>query len=366
MKSRAAVAGAAVAAALMTTRLAAGQPAPSDLRWYKGNTHTHTLNSDGDSTPDDVVRWYREHGYQFLVLTDHNFLTSVDGLNALHGADEQFLVIKGEEVTENVGGKAYHINGLDVARRVDPQGGASVVEILQRNVDAIRRENGIPHINHPNFIWSISAADLERVRNNRLFEIFNGHPLVNNLGGGGVQGMEEVWDSILSNGTLLYGLAVDDAHYFKQPGNPDVPGPGRGWVVVRAPRLERQALLEALERGDFYASTGVTLVQYAASQQRVSLDVEVTGVSKYRVQFIGKGGRILKEVTEPVASYDIRGDEGYVRARVLESNGRTAWCQPIVIAPRTAPADRAGIFLLVAFVGSVSAWRWTTACERSA
>ncbi|HUE85466.1 MAG TPA: hypothetical protein VMO26_05250, partial [Vicinamibacterales bacterium] len=39
-----------------------------ETRWYKGNTHTHTLNSDGDSTPDDVVRWYREHGYRFLVL----------------------------------------------------------------------------------------------------------------------------------------------------------------------------------------------------------------------------------------------------------------------------------------------------------
>lgn len=64
------------------------------LRWYKGNTHTHTLNSDGDSTPDEVVRWYREHGYHFLVLTDHNFLTSVEGLNALHGADEKFLVMK--------------------------------------------------------------------------------------------------------------------------------------------------------------------------------------------------------------------------------------------------------------------------------
>jgi hypothetical protein len=34
-----------------------------EKRWYKGNTHTHTVNSDGDSTPDEVVRWYREHGY---------------------------------------------------------------------------------------------------------------------------------------------------------------------------------------------------------------------------------------------------------------------------------------------------------------
>src|SRR5687767_7698551 len=63
--------------------LAQGVPASAPpLQWYKGNTHTHTLNSDGDSTPDEVVRWYREHRYHFLVLTDHNFVTSVDGLNA--------------------------------------------------------------------------------------------------------------------------------------------------------------------------------------------------------------------------------------------------------------------------------------------
>ena len=89
--------------------------------WYKGNTHTHTLNSDGDSPPNDVVEWYRSHRYHFLVLTDHNFLTSVDGLNALHGADGKFLVIRGEEVTDGFEGKPLHINGLDVATRVVPR-----------------------------------------------------------------------------------------------------------------------------------------------------------------------------------------------------------------------------------------------------
>jgi hypothetical protein len=309
----------------------APQPPAPALKWYKGNTHTHTLNSDGDSTPDDVVRWYRQHGYQFLVLTDHNFLTSVDGVNALHGADDKFLVIKGEEVTDQFGGKSLHINGLDVNARVAPQGGSSVVDVLQRNVAAIRQANGIPHINHPNFRWSITREELEQVRANRLFEIFNGHPQVNNLGGGGVPGLEEVWDAILSNGTLLYGIAVDDAHTFLQPGNPDVAGPGRGWVVVRAPRLEARALLDALERGDFYASTGVELTDYQATPKQIAVTVKATAFAKYRVQFVGKGGRVLRELTEPTATYDIRGDEGYVRARVLESNGRMAWCQPVMV-----------------------------------
>ncbi len=87
---------------------------------------------------------------------------------------------------------------------MSPQGGTSVLDVLQRNVDAIRQAKGIPHINHPNFGWAITREELQQVRNNRLFEIFNGHRLVNNAGGGGVPGMEEVWDAMLSNGVVQY------------------------------------------------------------------------------------------------------------------------------------------------------------------
>ncbi|HET9264619.1 MAG TPA: CehA/McbA family metallohydrolase [Vicinamibacterales bacterium] len=301
-------------------------------RWYKGNTHTHTLNSDGDSTPDDVVRWYREHGYHFLVLTDHNFLTSVEALQALHGADDRFLVVRGEEVTDKFGDQSVHVNGLNLGERVPPQGGSSVLDVVQRNVDAVRKAGGIPHVNHPNFRWSISTEELQLVRNNRLLEIFNGHPMVNNVGGGGVPGLEQVWDAILSSGALLYGIAVDDAHIFKDPGNPAVAGPGRGWVVVRATRLEPGALMDALERGDFYASTGVELSEVETTTDRIRVDVRPTSYSKYRIQFIGRKGQVLQESLEPSATYTFRGDEGYVRARVLESNGHMAWVQPVVVA----------------------------------
>lgn len=318
------------------TASAAAQTTDSPTRWFKGNTHTHTLNSDGDSTPDEVVRWYREHGYQFLVLTDHNFLTSVDGLNALHGADQKFLVIKGEEVTDRFGEKPLHVNGLDVGRTVAPQGGQSVVDVLQRNVHAIRKENGVPHINHPNFRWAVTSDELGQVRDTTLFEVYNGHPQVNNLGGGGVPGLEEAWDAILSTGKILYGIAVDDAHSFKQPGNPSVAGPGRGWVMVRAARLDARLLLQALERGDFYASTGVVLDEVRADGKALTIKVRPDAWAKYRIQFVGKGGRILRDVPETSATYDIQGGEGYVRARVIESNGRMAWVQPIAVPPAGA------------------------------
>jgi hypothetical protein len=324
----AAAVAAAIALPSLPHRLTASQPAGS---WYRGNLHTHTLNSDGDSTPDDVVRWYREHGYHFVAITDHNYLTSVDGLNALHGADDKFLVIRGEELTDRIGDKPIHVNGLDPSSVVKPPGGGTVVAMVQNMVDAIRAARGVPSINHPNFGWAISAGELAEVQRTRLFEVFNGHPLVNNLGGGGVPGLEETWDRILSSGKLLYGIAVDDAHYFKRPEDKAAPRPGFGWVHVRAARLEPRAIVEALERGEFYASTGVELQSIESSPQSLTVAVRAERQSKYRIQFIGRQGRLLSESISSPATYAFKGDEGYVRAKVIESNGKVAWVQPVPV-----------------------------------
>lgn len=325
------LATAVTSAVVVASGSQAAKPSSPQALWFKGNLHTHTLNSDGDSTPDAVVTWYRERGYQFLVLTDHNYLTSVTGLNALHGADDKFLVVKGEELTDRFGEKPIHINGLDVDRLVPTPGGKSVVDMVQRMVDAIREARGVPSINHPNYGWAISPDELGQIQRTRLFEVFNGHPFVNNLGGGGVPGLEETWDRILSSGKLLYGIAVDDAHYFKRPEDPAAPRPGKGWVYVRSPRLEARALVEALERGDFYSSTGVELRFVEATKTALTIAVKEEPSSRYRIQFIGRQGRVLSEQTTPTASYTFKGDEGYVRAKVLESNGKLAWIQPVPV-----------------------------------
>lgn len=301
------------------------------LNWYKGNTHTHTINSDGDSTPDEVVRWYRENGYNFLVLSDHNFLTKTDGLNSIHGAEGKFIVIPGEEVSSRFENKAIHVNGLNVERLVNEQEGKSVVEVIQKSVDEIRQAKGVPHINHPNFGWAITTEDLKQVNNYKLFEIFNGHPLVNNLGGGGMPGLEIMWDTLLSNGKLLYGIAVDDAHNFKNPWDKNASLPGKGWIVVRAQNLTANSILSAMERGDFYASTGVELNDYQVTEKEITINIREIRTSKYRIQFIGKDGQILSEVLNNPAVYQFRGDEMYVRAKIIESNGKVAWTQPVML-----------------------------------
>jgi hypothetical protein len=181
----------------------------------------------------------------------------------------------------------------------------------------------------------------------KLFELYNGHLQSHNIGGGGLPGVEEVWDRVLSAGTLLYGVAADDVHWFQHVTPPPaMTAPGRGWIHVRARALTVAAILEAMERGDFYASTGVTLADYEVTDKAMSITIQPKSRSRYRVLFIGRYGRVLKEVpvtplitaqkgplnpTVPPIVYTFTGNEGYVRAKVIESNDLIAWTQPVML-----------------------------------
>jgi len=326
----------ALALLLAVSAGAAGPQAQggAPLKWFKGNTHTHSLNSDGDSTPDDVVRWYREQRYHFLFFTDHNMVTPVEGLNDVFAMPERFLLIRGEEVTDQASGKPVHLNMLGGEGLVQPQGGKSVAEALRRNVAAITAARGVISINHPNFGWAMSAADLAGGNGAQLVEIHNGHFMVNNAGGGGQPSAEALWDSMLGAGIRIFGVASDDVHQLKQPWAKASARPGQGWVVVRAAAFTAESILSALAAGDFYASTGVELSDVQATPARLIVTVKEESFAKYTIRFIGQGGRLLKEAFASPALYDITGGEGYVRAKILDSNGQVAWTQPVFVSSR--------------------------------
>jgi hypothetical protein len=74
-----------------------------------------------------------------------------------------------------------------------------------------------------------------------------------------------------------------------------------------------------------------------SSAGAMTLRIKTPASSKYRIQFIGRQGRVLSEATASPATYTFKGDEGYVRAKVIESNGAVAWIQPVPVgasAPR--------------------------------
>ncbi|HUU29095.1 MAG TPA: CehA/McbA family metallohydrolase [archaeon] len=309
---------------------------PGYSKWYKGNTHTHTVNSDGDSSPDAVARWYKEQRYNFVVITDHDFVTSVQGLNAVFAAEDKFLVLSGEEVSGKLEDKTgrslpVHLNAINLEKTIPPLGGESVLEVLQNNIDAINRSGALAQINHPNFRWALGLDQMYAAQNYKIFEIANFSTNCNDAGGGGLIGTEALWDSLLTRGKLAYGVASDDTHELKSWG-PGYSNPGRGWVWVRCDKLTAEGIVTALDRGDFYASTGVTLKDIKITDKSYTVEIEKPerGETRYTVCFIGRTGKVLGQSYENPAVYRITGREGYVRAKVIDSNGFAAWTQPVM------------------------------------
>lgn len=331
-----------LAAAILTLASTAEGQA---MKWYRGNTHTHTLNSDGDAPPDSVARWYRDHGYQFLFITDHEKQTDPAPLNAKYGAPGKFLLIVGQEVTQRVadsthsrGTRQAHVNSLGASGVVMPQGtngravGITMRQGYATNIANIRAAGGIPQVNHPNFIWSVRLDDLLELPDSVLFEIHNAHTSVNNEGdGGAAPSAEALWDSLLTRGKTIFGVADDDSHSYKAADADafELTRPGKAWIVVRAETLSAPAILRGIRRGDFYASTGVTIDSLTAAPSELRLTMRPRTDERFITEFIGREGRVLATVRGPAATYRFQGGEGYVRARITDSNGRKAWVQPV-------------------------------------
>lgn len=312
--------------------------------WFRGNTHTHTLQSDGDSPPDSIARWYRDHGYNFLFITDHEKLTDPAPLNARFGAPGKYLLIQGQEVTQRVADSTHadkirqaHVNSLGASRLVMPIGtkglatGITMREGYATNVAAIRAAGGLPQINHPNFRWSVRLSDLTELPDSLLLEVMNAHTGVNNDGdaAAGAPSTEALWDSLLTRGKVVFAVGDDDAHSFR-PTDADayeLTRPGRSWIVVRADTLTAPAILGGIRRGDFYASTGVMFKDFVANTKEIRITIQPVYDARYRTEFIGKNGIVLATVNGLEATYTILGTEGYVRARVTDSNGGKALSQ---------------------------------------
>jgi hypothetical protein len=337
-------------AALSLALLGATAEAQPTQRWFRGNTHTHTLNSDGDTPAIDVARWYRTHGYQFLFVTDHEFVTDVAPLNATFAGPARFLAISAQEITQRTADPAHpdgvrqaHMNALGISQVIRPLGerniaNQSIASTYARNIAEVRKQGGVAQVNHPNFRWSVKLAELVDLPDSTLLEVWNGHSTVNNLGGTDSTGNaypshEAVWDSLLTRGKLIFGVADDDSHHFKPENadDPDMTRPGRGWVMVRADTLTADAIVRALRRGDFYSTTGITLRMYSASPREISLEITQVSDARYHVEFVGRGGRVLAASRGVRARYAITGSEGYVRVRITDSNGRRAWTQPVML-----------------------------------
>ncbi|MFZ4647731.1 MAG: histidinol-phosphatase, partial [Gemmataceae bacterium] len=289
-------------------------------------------------------------------------LKKLDEYRSYFEEPSKFLILKSEEVSTGYQGKPIHINVTNVKNLIKPLPGNSVADVMQNNIDMVvaqRRLTGqpmFPHINHPNFYYAIKAEDLMQLRYERFFEVFNGHNAVNNYGDSTHEGTESMWDKInlhfLQQGRpLMYGLGTDDSHNYYFFG-PTYSNTGRAWVMVNAPELTPKALIEAMEAGRFYSSSGVTLKQLPQIGNTLTVRVQTEPGITYRIQFFGvrKGlqqAEMLHEVADTAATFTLTDELLLLRAKIISSKPKynpfmpgdleTAWTQPITHAQAPQP-----------------------------
>ena len=294
------------------------------MPWYKGSLHAHSTESDGDESPERVAQWFDDHDYDFLVLSDHNVRTVIEG-----GLPSP-LMIPGEEITVQIEGqeKAVYVNAVSLPTVVEPiNADDDVLATVQANVNAVLDAGGVPSLGAPYFRDGFDHKTLTSIRGAMLMEIYNAHPM-NVVGNPQTFSYEDIWDAVLTSGRAVWGTATDDSHNYREF-SADQANPGRAWVVVRAPELSEDAIVQGLKSGDFYGSTGVSLRSVQRSKSAVYIEVEKE--TMYRTYFVGRDGRTLAEVSGPAPIYEIEGDEGYVRARVRSTTGARAWTQPVFV-----------------------------------
>ena len=301
------------------------------MNWFKGNIHTHTTKSDGDEDPIKVAQWYKEHEYDFLVLTDHNHRTILDYDKNTTYSDLP-LMIPGEEVTISIQNgditTPVHINGIGINRLVEPIDATGVVATIQANVDSIKEAGGIASINHPNYKWAYTIQQLVQVNGATSIEIFNGVPDTNVYGSKSKPSCEQIWDGILSAGKLIYGVATDDSHHYHDFSH-TMANPGKGWICVQAESLTQSEIINSIKAGTFYSSTGVFIKELDILEQSFNITIREDQSSEFRTTFTGYNGQTLYETDDIKIEYKIPVTEKYVRATIQSSNGSKAWTQPV-------------------------------------
>ncbi len=301
----------------MSVKIKFNNPFSTKGNWYKGNLHTHTTNSDGGLSPEDVISSYCRKGYDFLVITDHNKLTDDENLRK-----ENLYLIPGEEIDggKSAVGTSFHIVALNIKKEILF---ANKEEITaQEIIDRIKEEKGEAIIAHP--YWSgLTFADILPLKGYLGIEVFNSDCLY-----GIGKGESSVhWDNLLTENKEIFGFAVDDTHHYSdQEYRPmDM---GKGWIMVKA--LNKKAIMDSIKKGLFYSSSGPIIKNLSLKEKTIK--VETSPVSS--ITFLAspaKGKRLTAPSTIIQGEYEIKGNEKYIRIECVDIQGRKAWTNPLFL-----------------------------------
>ncbi len=277
--------------------------------WLRGNLHTHTNNSDGKQPPQAVIDDYAGRGYDFLMLSDHDKITGVTGLDA-----KGMALIPGNEISA----KGPHMLHVGARETVAPNANRQAV------LDKVNGgAGGFAIMNHPNWTDGYNHCDISVLRKLQGYagmEIFNGVVLF--LTGSEVA--TDKWDRVLSTGHRVWGFANDDSH--------DTPHRGLAWNMVQCATRNPDDIVAAMKAGRFYASTGVKVNEIRT--EGLTVTVKTENGQSFRVH--GDNGRTLERFQGSEMTYTAVPDRKkctYIRVECHGAGETQAWLQPMFVKP---------------------------------
>ncbi len=295
----------------------------------KGGLHCHTTRSDGAGTPEETIRYHKEHGYDFLALTDHRVYNYKN-----YAPDVDITIIPGMEFDctfhNTMGFRCFHTvcigpsqadgNGFEQDVHLK-SGVADCQEKYQPYLDKIHAKNNLTIYCHPE--WSSTPTRFfDKLQGDFAMEIWNSGCVVDN----DMDKDAAYWDELLGMGKRIYGVATDDGHQMYQH--------CLGWVMVNAEN-NINAILAALKEGAFYSSCGPVIKDFYVKDGKAV--VECSEAVKVRFHADAHPTYIVRGAENPVthAECDLTWNGQlqykYIRAVVIDQDGRYAWTNPIFL-----------------------------------
>ncbi len=295
----------------------------TSARWFKGNTHIHSVASDGGCTFSEIADLYAAAGFDFLFRTDHwvaSDTPSDTGSYPLRWLDG--IELDGCDAT----GAFFHVVCLGKVEGIDRDAG------FETALRAAREQGALTVLAHPH--WSGNS------RSDCLRWQFDGVEVYNHVCrwlNGKSDGLIH-WDAALMRDPLTLAFAADDAHM-----RPDDRGWNGGWIWINAPDCTAGAVMKAIRDGNFYSSCGPELRSIRFEEGE--LVVETSPVRFARLVGPGPNGR-------PAGSFDgdlietirfrVPEDWQYVYLEVEDAQGRRAWTNSLfkTDAPESQASSR--------------------------
>ena len=316
--------------------------------YYKGNMHCHSNLSDGFFTPEELKRLYKEQGYSFLAITDHEFFVNHSDLD-----DENFITITSAEYAikqfpeqstlKNFNMKVCHLNFYakeqsndycvdynSVYDHYSAKSGAVIRNKPDHDVPRIYGAEGINALiqkandhgffvcyNHPR--WSLeNYGDYKDYDGLWAVEIYNNACMV-----GGLYDYDiNVLDDMLRDGKRVFASCGDDNHNTKEETR-TLHSFG-AFVMVNADKLSYSSIIEALLAGKFYSSQGPVIEHLYVEDGKVCIKCS----DAKRISYSTKGRRTKAFCAEEgyvnEAVFEIKDTDEYFRIDILDEKGNHA------------------------------------------